>query len=338
MDKKIEKQLNYEIVHLTDTSSTYYHEALRVYCQTITYDQKTNTNEIAYWVNHSNDFPNCKPLFFALILNNMVIGYAEWAYLVSNRILIIDYIILDSQYKSNSAFFAFFSLIINYIDSLGYDYDFITKEILCQYTQTQLHKEDIKKYELENFKVINSLYMHPQLEIGNWESNKEALLMIYQKEMQSMNFKKETYLSIVDSIYFKYYEIWDKPFWNSIDEETQNHIALIKNKETIEENIGSENIVLNGYPILATSGRPLIPENQPQKNINRSLIYAIFILIMTFLTLFFSKELNVELTSIAFVALAIIFIMLTFVALSDSKAAKIIEKLPVFSKLFALLK
>lgn len=338
MNKKTDIQLNYKLVHLTDTTSVHYHQALKVYSQTISYDQKTNTSEITYWINHIDDFPDCVPLFFALTLNNKVIGYAELAYIICNRILAIDYIILDNQYKSSSAFFAFYSLIIHYIDSLEYDYDFITKEILCEYTQTKMHEVDIKKYELENFKVANCLYMHPQLEVGNIESRKEALLMIYQKDVLNINLKKETYLAIVDAIYFKYYEVWDKPFWNSTDEEMQNHMSLVRNKAIIEENINADSILLNGYPITVSSNRSLIPENQPQKSINRSLFYVSCVLAFTFITLFFAKELSVEITSIAVVAIAIVFVVLVFVALSDSKAAKIIEQLPVFSKIFALLK
>lgn len=340
MDKKIEMHLIYKLKRLIDTKTEDYFEALKIYAQNVTYDQKTNTNEIAYWINNAENFPNCVPLFFALLLNNKVIGYAELAYLEKSRILAIDYIILDNRYKSNSAFYTFYSLIINYIDELGLDYDFITKEILCRYNQTKIHKEDIRIYELENFKVINSLYIHPQLEINNIESRKEALLMLYQKDRAYTELKRETYLSIVKAIYFQYYEAWDAPFWKDFDEKNTNHNGLERNLKEVAENIEKSNILLNGYPMAYTtsSDNALIPENSSQKNLKKSFVYASIILAFTFLVLFFAKELNVQLTSIAIVAVAILFVVLTFVALSDSKAAQIIEKLPVFSKIYALLK
>lgn len=340
MDKNIDIQLKYKLKPLTDTKSDEFYNALRIYSQNITYDQKTNTNEITFWINHIENFSGCTPFFFALLLNNQVIGYAEWAFIKEVRILAIDYIVLDNQYKSNSAFYAFYHLIINYIDKLGIDYDFITKEILCRFNQTKIHKEDIRIYELENFKVINALYIHPQLETSNAESRKEALLMLYQKDLANFELKSETYISLVKAIYFQYYEIWDAPFWKNRDESNTNHDNLKKNIEEINATIENSKILLNGYPIAfsTSSDRAIIPENSSQKYIKKSFIYASIILVLTFLILFFSKELNVQLTTIAIVAIAILFVILTFVALSDSKAAKVIEKLPVFSKLFALLK
>lgn len=339
MDKNIDIQLKYKLKRLTDTKSDEFHNALRIYSQNITYDPKTNTNEIAYWINHIESFSGCTPFFFALFLNNQIIGYAELAYIKEARILAIDYIVIDNQYKSNSAFYAFYHLIINYFDRLGIDYDFITKEILCRFNQTKIHKEDIRIYELENFKVINALYIHPQLETNNAESRKEALLMLYQKDQTYYELKSETYISIVKAIYFQYYEIWDAPFWKNHDELNTNHENLVKDLEEICTTIEDGKVLLNGYPIAfsTSSDRASIPENS-QKTIKKSFIYASIILMLTFLILFFSKELNVQLTTIAIVSLAILFVILTFIALSDNKATKIIEKLPVFSKLFALLK
>ena len=66
--------------------------------------------------------------------------------------------------------------------------------------------------------------------------------------------------------------------------------------------------------------------------------YTIIVIIVVLGVLFFAKELNVQLTTIALVSVAVVFIVFSFVALSDSKAAKIIKNLPVFSKLFELLK
>ena len=311
MDKNIDIQLKYKLKRLTDTKSDEFHNALRIYSQNITYDQKTNTNEIAYWINHIESFSGCTPFFFALFLNNQIIGYAELAYIKEARILAIDYIVIDNQYKSNSAFYAFYHLIINYFDRLGID----------------------------NFKVINALYIHPQLETNNAESRKEALLMLYQKDQTYYELKSETYISIVKAIYFQYYEIWDAPFWKNHDELNTNHENLVKDLEEICTTIEDGKVLLNGYPIAfsTSSDRASIPENS-QKTIKKSFIYASIILMLTFLILFFSKELNVQLTTIAIVSLAILFVILTFIALSDNKATKIIEKLPVFSKLFALLK
>ena len=145
---------------------------------------------------------------------------------------------------------------------------------------------------------------------------------------------------MVNAIYFQYYENWDAPFWKNSNEKNNNHEGLVQNLEEVIADIEDARILLNGYPIAfsTSSDRAIIPENMSQKSLKRSLIYVSIVLTLTFLILFFAKELSIELTTIAVVALAVLFIILTFVTLSDSKAAKVIEKLPLFSKIFELLK
>jgi len=59
--------------------------------------------------------------------------------------------------------YSFYSLIIGHINDARLDYNFITKEILCRYDETQRYLTDIRMCELEEFKVANCLYIHPQL-------------------------------------------------------------------------------------------------------------------------------------------------------------------------------
>lgn len=63
MNKDIDVQLKYKLKHLTDTKTDEYYKALKIYSQNITYDQKTNTNEIAYWINNIENFSGCVPFF-----------------------------------------------------------------------------------------------------------------------------------------------------------------------------------------------------------------------------------------------------------------------------------
>ena len=73
MEKNADIQLKYKLIHLTDTKTDEFIHAIRIYSQNITYDQKTSTNEITYWVNHIDAFNGCIPFFFALLLNSQVI-------------------------------------------------------------------------------------------------------------------------------------------------------------------------------------------------------------------------------------------------------------------------
>ena len=327
----------YKLMLLTSSKSQEFIDAMRIYTQSIEHIQKTNTSEIKHWVDHCKKFPLGNLLFFVLLSNDVVIGYAELAYIKSRRIVIIDYITIDKQYNTNGAFYSFYWLIIDHINRLGLDYDFITKEILCKYDSTNLYLSEIKMYEMENFKVANCLYIQPLLEKTNDESEKESLLMIYQKAIESRCLKNTTYLSIVSTLYL-YYQTWDEPFVSA--SEKQDYISNFQNYlDKIKEDIDAgESVTLNGYPKKHSfsSDDKCIPSKN--RSVQNALIYTIIIIVIAFCVLFFAKELNIELTTIAIVCIAVIFIFLSFVALSDSKAAKIIKNLPVFSKLFALLK
>ena len=329
--------VKYELRRITSTKTDKYVNAMKLYTQNIDFFQKTNTNEIGYWVNNTHKFKDGELLFLALISNDILIGYAELSYMKRNRIVIIDYLLIDNKYKSNSAFYTFFGLIIEYLSKNEIDYDFITKEIFCKYDNVNLYKSEISIYELENFKVANCLYIQPQLELSNAESEKEALLMIYQKATTASQLKKETYLYIVKTIY-EYYQIWDEPFIKyekNIYYEKYNGYM-----DSIIETIKDEHyIVMNGYPNTHTyaSSDKGIPQ-KGNKSIRNAIVYTSIVTVIVIGILFAVKELNVELTSVAVVSIAVLFIILSFVALSDSKGAKIIKNLPVFSKLFELLK
>lgn len=333
----MDNNVNYKLMRLVSAKCPEYFEAMRIYTQSVEYIQKTNTSEIKYWIEHCKKFPLGDLFFFVLLSNDNVIGYAELAYIEKSRILLTDYITIDRQYNSNSAFYSFYWLIIDYINKQGLDYDFITKEILCKYDSTNIYLSEIKMYELENFKVANCLYIHPMLEKTNEESEKESLLMIYQKALDSHQIKNNTYVSIVKTVYL-YYQAWDDPFIEL--SEKQDYLKKYERYLNLITNAFDNNdyVIMNGYPKKHSysSDDKSIPSKT--KSIQNALIYTIIVIIIVFVVLFFAKELNVQLTTIALASLAIVFIIFSFVALSDSKAAKIIKELPVFSKLFALLK
>ena len=328
--------VDYKLMRLTSSKCSEYFEAMKIYTQSVEYIQKTSTNEIKYWIDHFKKFALGDLFFFVLLSNDIVIGYAELAYIKKSRTLLIDYIAIDKQYNSNSAFYSFYWLIVDYINKQVLDYDFITKEILCKYDSTKIYLSEIKMYELENFKVANCLYVHPMLEKTNEESEKESLLMIYQKVLGLSQIKNNTYISIVKTVYL-YYQAWDDPF---IDiSEKQDYLKKYEGYlSMITSSLNEEYVIMNGYnkKHSYSSDDKSIPSKT--KSIQNALIYTIIVIIVVLGVLFFAKELNVQLTTIALVSVAVVFIVFSFVALSDSKAAKIIKNLPVFSKLFALLK
>lgn len=278
--------INYELVRFKRYTDSGFPEASDIYRRSTPRDQKTNLREINYWVDHQNKFEIGELFFFALKANSIVIGYAELAYIKKERILIIDYINLDPDYNSNSNFYSFYMLIVNYIDKHGVDYDYITKEIFRKSDEDEIRREDVRQYELENFKVINSLYIQPQLETNNIESMRDALIMLNTRASDKNELKKTEYLHIVRVIY-DYYLYWDKKVCSDKEFVERSNLAD-SNLKKIEKSIDNEDVILNGYPSVSSSGtsRTKYP-NRNKKDIYTALLIslgfmAIIVLVMAF--------------------------------------------------------
>ena len=327
----------YELICFRSSSDKDFIGALKIYQHSIPHEQKTNSSEISYWIDNVKSFSIGKLFFFGLKLNNQIIGYAELAYIKRDRILIIDYITLEESYKTNSGFYTFYSLIINYIKEKNIDFDFVTKEVLCRYNETYIHKEDVTKYELENFKVINSLYIQPQLEPNNAESEKDALLMICMRGSLEGYLKKDAYMNIVAAIY-EYYRMWDVPFYS--DKEKYNFsINTEKNKKRILESIKTDKIKLNGYPFKYTSSENgiFIPAKR-NKSFILALISVILLIIIILLILLVLNYLQYEKQSILIIGSAVILIFILLLIILDDGVVHKLKQVPFISKIYELLK
>ena len=242
--------ITYELLRFKNSSDEQFLDAMEVYRKTTSHDQKTDIKEITYWVDNLKQFEIGELFFFGLKANGLVIGYAELAYIKQERILIIDYINIASEYRTNSSFYSFYSLIMNYMDQNNCDYDYITIEILSKYGNKPIRNEEVCQYELENFKMVNTLYIQPLLETHNDESSTEALIMIYTRAGESYQLKKETFLHIVDTIY-NYYLYWDSKVCD-IKELTKRGALKdvntnLKNEEYLQKKVEEQEKMLNEY-------------------------------------------------------------------------------------------
>ena len=328
--------INYELVRLKDSSDKDFQNALKIYRSSTPHEQKTNSSEIVSWVDNQREFRIGELFFFGLKANGVVVGYAELAYVKNERVLIIDYINLDQNYRSNSNFYTFYALIINYINNESIDYDYITKEILCRYNEPHIHKEDVSLYELENFKVVNGLYIQPQLERNNIESIKESLIMLYTRAGLSPILKKDAYLHLVEVIY-NYYYCWDKPFLN--DDEC---VLSKKRAETylasINKSITNDAVTLNGYPFKfssSTNGTEI-----PTKNRNNFVLAIIFLIIFVALVLsvlYFLSQYGYDTKAVVSIGIPLALCFILALIVLDKDNLKIFKKIPIL-QIFGLLK
>ena len=288
---------------------------------------------------NSKEFKNVTLYFLGLELNNKIIGYAEIAFLKRTRYINIDYLAIEKKYRTHSALYTFLLLIIEYFTSIKLDYDFIGIELLTNDDKTVFQK-NLSEFELEGFRVVNTMYIQPCLELNNYDSQHEAILLIYQRNASDKKISKNTYLDIVRALYFEYYYEWDSHFLNSIDKRNENYNKLQQMYEAVSEALSEEVILLNGYPFNKMSGEDKIIPNDKKINVKLwtalffTMIFSIFVLGIILAL----HKLKVELTIACIIFLLLLFTWLAFLSFSESKAYSILTKFPLLSKLFENIK
>ena len=97
----------YELKPLTSSNDNAYAEAMKVYLRVMPADVKTDTNEIAYSLEHPVAANGRKMFFFALRYQSATIGFAQFSFLPNKKILFMDYLAISEDYKKNSIFTPF---------------------------------------------------------------------------------------------------------------------------------------------------------------------------------------------------------------------------------------
>ncbi len=172
------------------------------------------------------------------------------------------------------------------------------------------------------------------------DSEQEAILLIYQKNNSNPFISKESYLNMISAIYFDYYFEWDSFFFKNDEEKTENYARLNLHIEKIAETLKISQIKINGYPFQSNSNEnKIIPEERKtNKKIWKALLFMITFSIITLAIILAVKKLNIELAIVIVIFVFNIFIWLAFLALTEDRAMKLIQKIPFISKFFGRTK
>jgi hypothetical protein len=228
----------FAIKRLTKETDNGYYEAIQIYNDTTPVEIKTSTNEIAHWIRKEGKF---KTMAFVLYLDNKVIGFSMIGYIVANKIAVIDYIALKPEYRLNSVFFSYISLLQDYFRESVIEVSYYINEISNKGEGKNIDKESklFKKLIcLEGFGKINSIYYTPPLGLTNYESEFESFLYIKTND-NIKQISKETYFDIVHSIYYDYFYEWYKDFLFDQKEINEYKQKLDNNFTTIKKNIAN---------------------------------------------------------------------------------------------------
>jgi len=271
----------YELTRFKTSSSPDFTRALKLYAENIEPSYRTDTNEITYWLdNFERQFGDAF-IVLGLYLNGILIGFTELAYFKEECFVQVDYLVIEKNYRKNNAFYEFIDKIGRFLTDEEIIFDYIICEVGCYFDNlepTESSKTLIRLLKMSHFGVLKCAYYVPQLGHKNYESQMRAILMIYSND-ELKQLKKETYLMIVNALYYKYYERWYRLVFNegeqlaykkTIDQLFEHIKKDVENRKTID---------INGYQNLL----PLNPTdfNVVRANNGTKLISFIFIFIFS---------------------------------------------------------
>lgn len=219
--------------------------ALLVYVRNTPANVRTDTNEITYWLDEFSAKFGDDFYVFGFYRDRELVGYAEAAYLREERLIALDYLTLDEAHRRNNVFYEFVDHLKRYLENDHPEYRYAVAEITYGPNQQYPSQESrlrTRLFKLQGFKVIRAPYYQPRMMLDDPESEMKADLLIYSTvDLESL--RTETYLSIVHTLYYKYYLRWDSvvpdttdAYKRHLDELYSRIKAGIRRKQTIPVN------------------------------------------------------------------------------------------------------
>lgn len=239
----------YEIKRFKNSKNVEFLKALKLYSENIEPTFRTDTKEIMFWV--ENFHSKYEDYFFVLgfYLNETLIGFTELAYFINEKLVIVDYLVIDKNFRKNNTFYEFINKIEEFLLHENLMIDFIVAEVGCYFENTEppeASKNIIRLLKMSRFGVVKCKYYVPRLGLNNYESEMIAVLMLYSPD-KITQIKKETFLKIINAIYYKYYFRWYDIFLK--ENESKDYKNMLDTLMTrIKKNINkTETIEINGY-------------------------------------------------------------------------------------------
>lgn len=199
--------------------------ALGIYAKTVDEGSFTSTNQIRDYI--VNRFEEERQLFFyVLYADGGVVGFAEFAYLPRNQVLLIDY--LSTVERSSVLFYVFYHLVLQEIEKL-----LASRNCVIRYLVTELSARErdgllvdadsvyfMQLLSIEGYYCCKAPYFQPPLDSAAQEEPSEFSLAIklYRLGGQSVDsfISREKYLNIVHDIYWQHYLPWLSHYCNDI--------------------------------------------------------------------------------------------------------------------------
>jgi hypothetical protein len=269
-----------------------------------------------------------------LYLNDQVIGYAQFAYFVEEKIIFVDYIVISKHQRKNNTFYEFVEEIREFLQKQDIEYDFILAEVggFEGNEPAQQTKNLIRLLKMSGFGVVKTNYYHPRLGKTKYDSELQSILMMYSSgEVKTI--KKETFFLFLDTIYFKHYKRWYDDFFSERERAEYGNSLLRLIEQSKDDLRKKQKVEINGYLNAYTVQLPATEGRAYGMFAKLTAIVVLFLLLCLgfgAIHLFLKNRLGVETSAQAYIAIAsaflIIFILLVRRERKKESITAIVEK------------
>jgi hypothetical protein len=223
-------------------------QALSVYQANTPHLEMASTNEIQYWADHYNSEFDDDLFLFALQINGATIGFAQCVRFLDENFTVLDYMTVAKEHKTVGVFLLFYEQICAFFRAGRTESDYVVAEILLnpngEFTDSSEFWRGVMA--LERFRVIDAEYHQLQLGRTKFETELPAKLMISASD-EVKTLRRDTYLLVVEAIFFKHYLRWYKPFQKQ-GEAAEYRAKAQKNYDGIRASLSNERLSLSPLP------------------------------------------------------------------------------------------
>jgi hypothetical protein len=313
-------------------------KALKIYSNNIPASIRTDTNEITHWLdNYNKIFTDKKLYLFGLYFDDNIVGFSEMVYIKSTKLFIIDYLVIDKNYRKNGLFYSFAYSLERFIEREPVQFDYVLTEVGFMNNSKEPVNESkalIRLLKTGGFDVIKAPYKQPLLGSNNYESQMNGQLLVWaHSNPQSLN--KNTYMSFIHSIYFEHYLEWYKSSLTSDElKKYEDHLKSLYRE--IDKEIKKTIIQVNGYhQDPNTKGAPPQLKVNPNEQFKAVRGFAFLTLFIALILIFTMKLLHYKMTDVIPVVLISLIVILAFVSIYSKNAMKVFNKVGDLLKFFS---
>jgi hypothetical protein len=123
----------YELKRFKSSSAPDFAKALKLYSENIEPEYRTDTSEILFWTDNFEKQFGDSFLILGLYLNDVLIGFSEVAVFKEEKLVEVDYIVIDPRYRKNNAFYQFLDQITSFLADENYVFDYVICEVGCYF-------------------------------------------------------------------------------------------------------------------------------------------------------------------------------------------------------------